>query len=103
MAMVQKFWMPKYANIWRSDEKGNKGEFLMEAQIGGSRRVGRNLNVRTVEPSPKEIDFGMIQEAKYDQKKGYDFRTEQGWFHIEYNEELHILLDDHMGWSEMFD
>ena len=45
----------------------------------------------------------MIQEAKYGQKKGYDFRTEQGWFHIEYNEELHILLDDHMGWSEMFD
>ena len=35
--------------------------------------------------------------------EGYDFLTEQGWFHIEYNEELSILLDDHMGCSEMFD
>jgi hypothetical protein len=33
----------------------------------------------------------------------YDFRTEQGWFHIEYNGELSILFDDHMGCSEMFD
>ena len=54
--MVQKFRMPKYVNIWRSNEKGN-----------------------------------------------CDFRTEQGWFHIEYNEELSILLDDHVGWMELFD
>ena len=31
--MVQRFRMPKYANIWHGDQKGNKGEFLMEAQI----------------------------------------------------------------------
>ena len=26
--MVQKFRMPKYVNIWRSNEKGNKDELL---------------------------------------------------------------------------
>ena len=57
----------------------------------------------TVELRPKEVNLGMIKEAKCDQKKGYDFLTEQGWFHSEYNKELFILLEDHMGWSEMFD
>lgn len=52
---------------------------------------------------PRGVDLGLIQEAKYDHKKGYDFRTEQGWFHVEYNEELTILLDDHVGWCELFD
>ena len=101
--MVQKFRMPKYAKIWHCDEKGNYGEFLMEAQIGGRRRVGGNLLVRTVEPAPKEIDLGLITSGKYIQQKGHVFRTEQGWFRIEDNEELTILLDDHMGWCEMFD
>ena len=53
--MVQRFRMPKYANIWHGDQKGNKGEFLMEAQIGGRRRVGGNLLVRTVEPAPRGL------------------------------------------------
>ena len=35
--MVQKFRMPKYVNIWRSNEKGNKDELLMEAEMGGRR------------------------------------------------------------------
>ena len=100
--MVQKFRMPKYVNIWQSNEKGDKGELLMEAQMGVRRRVGGNLLVRTVDPAPKEVDLGVIQEARYDHKKGYDFRTEQGWFHIEHNEELIILLDDHVGWCELF-
>ena len=85
--MVQKFRMPKYAKIWHSDEMGNNGELLMEAQIGGRRRVG----------------LGLITSGKYIQKKGHLFLTEQGWFHIEDNEELTTLLDDHMGWCEMFD
>ena len=101
--MVQKIRMPKYVNIWNGDANGNKGELLMEAQMGGRRRVGGNLLVRTVEPAPKEVDLGVIQEARYDHKKGYDFRTEPGWFHIEHNEELNILLDDHVGWCELFE
>ena len=42
-------------------------------------------------------------EGGYNQVSGYDFRTEQGWFHIEHNEELTILLADHVGWCELFD
>ena len=101
--MVQKFRMPKYANFWRSSEKGNKDELLMEAQIGGRRRIGGNLLVRTVEPASKQLDLGVILEGGYNSVCGYDFRTEQGWFHIEYNDELSILLDDHVGWVELFD
>ena len=101
--MVQKFRMPKYANIWRSSEKGKKDELLMEAQIGGRRRIGGNLLVRTVEPASKQLDLGVILEGGYSSVCGYDLRTEQGWFHIEYNEELSILLDDHVGWVELFD
>ena len=101
--MAQKFRIPKYVNIWRSTEKGNKDELLMEAQMGGRRRVGGNLLVRTLAPDWKQIDLGVILEGEYNQDSGIDFRTKLGWFHIEYNEELTILLDDHMGWSEMFD
>ena len=58
--MVQKFRMPKYVNIWRSTEKGNKDELLMEAQMGGRRRVGGNLLVRTLAPDWMQIDLGVI-------------------------------------------
>ena len=101
--MVQKFRMPKYVNIWRSNEKGNKEELLMEAQMVGRRRVGGNLLARTLAPDWKQIDLGVILEGGYSDVCGYDFHTEQGWFHIEYNEELSILLDDHVGWAELFD
>ena len=101
--MVQKFRMPKYVKIWQSNEKGKKGELLMEAQMGGRRRVGGNLMVRRLAPDWKQIDLGVILEGGYNRDSGYDFRTEQGWFHIEYNEELTILLDDHGGWCEMFE
>jgi hypothetical protein len=58
--------------------------------------------VRTLAPHWKQMDLGVILGGEESQS-GFDFRTQQGWFHIEYNEELTILLDDHMGWSEMFD
>ena len=57
--MVQKFRIPKYVNIWQSNANGDKGELLMEAQMGGRRRVGGNLLVRTVEPAPKGVDLGV--------------------------------------------
>ena len=101
--MVQKFRMPKYANIWHSREKGNKDELLMEAQMGEQRRIGGNLLVRTVEPALKQVDLGVILEGGCDKEGDHDFRTEQGLFHIEYNEELSILLDDHVGWMELYD
>lgn len=101
--MVQKFRMPKYANIWHSSEKGNKDELLMEAQMGERRRIGGNLLVRTVEPALKQVDLGVILEGWCDKDGDHDFRTEQGWFHIEYNEELSIMLDDHVGWADLFD
>ena len=101
--MVQKFRMPKYANIWHSREKGNKDELLMEAQMGEQRRIGGNLLVRTVEPALKQVDLGVILEGGCDKEGDHDFRTEQGLFHIEYNEELSILLDDRVGWADLFD
>ena len=58
---------------------------------------------RTLTPDWKQIDQGVIIEGGYSQDSGYDFRTEQCWFHIEYNEELSILLDDHVGWMELYD
>lgn len=42
---------------------------------------------RTLAPDWKQIDQGVIIEGGYSQDSGYDFRTEQGWFHIEYNED----------------
>ena len=66
--MVQKFRMPKYANIWHSREKGNKDELLMEAQMGERRRSGGNLLVRTVEPALKQVDLGVILEGGCDKE-----------------------------------
>ena len=101
--MVQKFRMPKYVNIWRSNEKGNKDNQPLEAEMGGTRKIGGKLMVRTLAPHWKEKDLGTILEGEESQDSGYDFRTEQGWFHIEYNEELSIMLDDHVGWLELYD
>jgi hypothetical protein len=51
----------------------------------------------------KQVDLGVILEGGCDKDGDHDFRTEQGWFHIEYNEELSIMLDDHVGWLELYD
>ena len=66
--MVQKFRMPKYANIWQSNANGDKGELLMEAQMGGRRKVGGNLLVRTV--GLKEINLDSITEIGRDAFEG---------------------------------
>ena len=66
--MVQKFRMPKYANIWQSNANGDKGELLMEAQMGGRRKVGGNLLVRTV--GLKEIKLDSITEIGRDAFEG---------------------------------
>ena len=68
MVMVQKFRMPKYVNIWRSNEKGNKDELLMEAEMGGRRRVGGNLLARSLAPHWKQVDLGVILEGGCDKE-----------------------------------
>ena len=42
MVMVQKFRMPKYVNIWRSNEKGNKDNLPLEAEMGGTRKIHKD-------------------------------------------------------------
>ena len=50
--------MPKYVNIWHSTEKGNKDNQPLEAEMGGTRKIGGKLMVRTLAPHWKEKDLG---------------------------------------------
>lgn len=68
---------------------------MEEAQIGHKIGVGKNLIVSTVEPSPKAIDLGVVESGRnYTKKECVDIKTDKGWLHVEYNNDLTWLLSD---------
>ena len=93
--MKMSFKISKYVNIWHSNENGVQGELLMEAQMSPKIREGKNLLVRSVEPSPKEVDLGVVLEGRnYTKGKSVNVKTDKGWWIVSYNDNLTWTLED---------
>jgi hypothetical protein len=93
--MKMSFKISRYVNIWHCDENGVHGELLMEAQMSPNICEGKNLIVRSVEPTPKEVDLGLVLEGCcYTKGKSVNVRTDKGWWIVSCNDNLTWTLDD---------
>ena len=93
--MNENYTISKYVYVWHSNENGTKGELLMEAQMRPKIRGKKSLVVRTIEPSPKEVDLGVVELGRaYKKGESVNIKTDKGWWLISYNEEKAWLLGD---------
>lgn len=93
--MKESYTISKYVNVWHSNEAVEKGELFMEAQMSPKIRVGKNLIVRTVELTPKEIDLGVVEFGQgYVKKESVKVKTDKGWWIVSYNDNLTTTLGD---------
>lgn len=77
---------------------------MEEAQIGHKIGVGKNLILSTVEPSPKEVNLGIVEAGRnYTKRTCVDIKTASGWFHVAQNENLTWLLGDAVEFAKCFD
>ena len=91
--MKENYTISKYVYVWHSDENGTKGELLMEAQMSLKICGGKNLVVMTIEPSPKEVELGVVELGRaYTKKESVNIKTDKGWWLISYNDEKTWLL-----------
>ena len=67
----------------------------MEAQMSPKIRGEKSFVVRTIEPSPKEVDLGVVESGRaYKKGESVNLKTDKGWWLIVYNEEKTWLLGD---------
>ena len=93
--MNENYTISKYVYVWHSDENGTKGELPMEAQMSPKIRGGKSLVVRTIEPSPKEVELGVVELGQaYKKGESVNIKTDKGWWLISYNDEKTWLLGD---------
>ena len=102
--MKENFTISKYVYIWHSDEGGTKGELLMEAQMSPKICVGKNHVVRTIEPTPNEVELGVVEcGCDYIKKESVRIKTDKGWWLISHNEEKAWLLGDAPEFAKCYD
>ena len=93
--MKEYYTISKYVYVWHSDENGTKGELLIEAQMSPKICGGKNLVVKTIEPSPKEVELGVVEFGRaYKKGESVNLKTDKGWWLISHNEEKTWLLGD---------
>lgn len=105
MDMKATFTISQYVSICHCDENGTKGSmFMEEAQMSPKICLGKSLTIKTVEPFPKEIDLGVVEDGHhYTKRSCVDVKTEKGWFHIAFNESLYWLLNGNDGFVDLLD
>lgn len=94
-----------YISIWYSDGNGNREEcYIPEAELPSKIRLNRPLVVRPCVSFLREIKLGVVREVRnYVKRQHIEVRTDEGWYYIEVNKPLEILLGDRFHWCELLD
>ena len=92
----------RYISIYCCDESGQVGSvYLAEAQLMQKVTENKPVKIKTVEPTPKEVELGVvIATSKYKANESICIKTEQGWWHIKRNENLENLLGGPLEWGD---
>lgn len=89
-----------YATVCYSDGKGcRSGQCISQAVMPRRIVQGRPLVVRELPySSDRTIELGVVREVRdYVKRDHIEIRTDNGWYYIERNESLEILLGDTLG------
>ena len=94
-----------YVTIYYSDGRGNYPDvYIPEAELPHKIRPNRPLVVRPCISLVRKVDLGTVLEVRdYVKRQHIEVRTENGWFYIEVNKSLQILLGDRIGWLELLE
>jgi len=92
----------RYISIYHCDESGNIGSaYMLETQLISKISEGKPLTIKTIEPTSKDIELGIVMSIhNYKKNESITIRTEYGWWHIKRNENLEILLGSPLEWGE---
>lgn len=92
----------RYISIYHSDNLYNIGTaYMVDAQLTSKISDGKALFIKTVEPTPKDVELGtVISIHNYRKNESIVIQTEHGWWYIKRNENLETLLGNPLEWGE---
>ena len=94
-----------YVTIYYSDGSGTHPDvYIPEAELPHKIRLNRPLVVHPCISLVRKEDLGIVLEVRdYVKRQHLEVRTDNGWFYIEVNKSLQILLGDRIGWLELIE
>lgn len=100
--MKQRYTIGNYVKISQLDEQGNAAIFLAEAEMPLKVTVGKELQVRPCERYAEWISLGVVSAVRnYKKRSHIEVRTDKGWYAIEVNAGLEIVMTDFMNFCEI--
>lgn len=92
----------RYISIYDCNESGNIGSvYMAEAQLTSKISEGKALIIKTVEPTPKDVELGIVLSVhNYKKNESVIIQTEPAWWYIKRNENLETLLGNPLEWGE---
>ena len=99
--MKQRYTIGNYVKISQLDEQGDATTLLPEAEMPLKVTVGKELQVRPCERYAEWISLGVVSEVRnYKKRSHIEVRTDKGWYAIEVNARLEIVMTDFMNFCE---
>ena len=100
--MKQRYTIGNYVKISQLDEQGDATTLLPEAEMPLKVTVGKELQVRPCERYAEWISLGVVSEVRnYKKRSHIEVRTDKGWYAIEVNVGLEIVMTDFMNFCEI--
>lgn len=99
--MKQRYTIGNYVKISQLDEQGNATTLLAEAEMPLKVVVGKELQVCPCERYAEWRSLGVVSEVRnYKKRSHIEVRTDKGWYAIEINAGLEIVMTDFMNFCE---
>ena len=100
--MKQRYTIGNYVKISQLDEQGDTTTLLAEAEMPLKVVVGKELQVRACERYAEWISLGVVSlVSNYKKRSHIEVQTDKGWYAIEVNAELEIVMTDFMNFCEI--
>ena len=100
--MKQRYTIGNYVKISQLDEQGNAMIFLADAEMPLKVTFGKELLVRPCLRYAEPISIGVVSEIRnYKKHSHIEVCTDKGWYAIEANVGLEIIMTDFMSFCDI--
>lgn len=92
-----------YVAVYYSNGNGKHTDsYIPEAELLQKIEIGQSLIVRPCISLARQIDLGIIREVRdYERRQHIEIKTDNGWYYIQVDKSLQVLLGDRIGWDEL--
>ena len=101
--MKRRYTVGRYVSVRYCDPTGAESDlYIPEAEVAYRIVCGRPLVLYPCVLDVRKVDLGIVCEVRdYVKHRHAAVRTDEGWYYIEVNKLLEILLGDRVGWQEV--